>query len=154
MTKFNLSRYRQLLAKKDSSTNKNKDLFDDPTFIELLSFESSVETQVFYNHKNNYFALIQKYLDETINPNVFRGQFIGMVNEDLKKSHKILNNFEELSTFWIDLELDDFSSLFENIYETCLYAFEFEDQDDAMPEDKFRDSIEKFFFKIQKYLDE
>jgi len=58
MTKFNLSRYRQLLAKKDSSTNKNKDLFDDPTFIELLSFESSVETQVFYNHKNSYFALI------------------------------------------------------------------------------------------------
>ena len=71
-----------------------------------------------------------------------------MVNEDLKKSHKIFNNFEELSTFWIDLELDDFSSLFENIYETCLYAFEFEDQDDdAMPEDKFRDSIEKFFSK-------
>jgi hypothetical protein len=148
-TKFNLSRYRQLLAKKYSSTNKNKDLFDDPTFIELLSFESSVETQVFYNHKNKYFALIQKYLGETINPNVFRGQFIEMVNEDLKKSHKIIKNFEELSTFWIDLELDDFSSLFENIYETCLYAFEFEDQDGAMPEDKFRDSIENFFFKIQ-----
>lgn len=154
MAKFNLPWYRQLLAKKDSSTNKNKDLFDDPTFIELLSLESSVETQVFYNHKNNYFALIQKYLGETINPNVFRGQFIEMVNEDLKKSHKILKNFEELSTFWIDLELDDFSSLFENIYETCLYAFEFEDQDDAMPEDKFRDSIEKFFFKIQKYSNE
>ena len=154
MTKFNLSRYRQLLAKKDSSTNKNKDLFDDPTFIELLSFESSVETQVFYNHKNNYFALIQKYLNETINPNIFRAQFIEMVNEDLKKSHKILNNFEELSTFWIDLELDEFCSLFENIHETCLYAFEFEDQKDAMPEDTFRDSIQKIFFKIQKYSDE
>jgi hypothetical protein len=153
MTKFNLPRYRQLLAKKDSSTNKNKDLFDAPTFI-LLSLESSVETQVFYNHKNNYFALIQKYLGETINPNVFRVQFIEMVNEDLKKYHKILKNFEELSTFWIDLELDDFSSLFENIYETCLYAFEFEDQDDAMPEDKFRDLITISFFKIQKYLNE
>lgn len=151
MTKSNLLRYRQLLAKKkNSSTNKNKDLFDEPTFLELLSFESSVEIQVFYNHKTNYFALIQKYLDETITPNVFRGQFIEMVTEDLKKSHKILNNFEELSTFWIDLELDDFSSFFENIYETCLYAFEFEDQDDAMPEEKFRDSIEKYFFKLQK----
>jgi hypothetical protein len=93
MTKFNLPRYRQLLAKKDYSTNKKKDLFDDPTFIELLSRESSVETQVFYNHKNNYFALIQKYLGEIINPNVFRGQFIEMVNEDVKKSHKILKNY-------------------------------------------------------------
>jgi hypothetical protein len=154
MTKFNLLRYRQLLAKKDYSTNKNKHLFDDLTFIELLSLESNVETQVFYNHKNNYFALIQKYLGEEVSPNLFRGQFIEMVNEDLKKSHKILKNFEELSTFWIDLELDDFSSLFENIHETCLYAFEFEDQDDAMLEDKFRDSIENFFFKIQKYLED
>jgi hypothetical protein len=139
---------------KDSSTKKNKDLFDDPTFIELLSFEASVETQVFYNHKNKYFALIQKYLGEIINPNVFRGQFIEMVNEDLKKSHKILNNFEELSTFWIDLELDDFSSLFGNMHETCLYAFEFEDQDGAMPEDKFRDSILKIFTQMQPYLNE
>ena len=154
MATFNLSRYRQLLAKKDSLTNKNKDFFDNPIFLELLSFESSLETQVFYNHKNNYFALIQKYLDETINPNIFRAQFIEMVNEDLKKSHKILKNFEELSTFWIDLELDEFCSLFESIHETCLYAFEFEDQKDAMPEDTFRDSIQKIFFKMQKYLNE
>jgi len=154
MTTFNLSRYRQLLAKKDYLTNKNNDFFADPIFLELLSFESSIETQVFYNHKNNYFALIQKYLNETINPNIFRAQFIEMVNEDLKKSHKILNNFEELSTFWIDLELDEFCSLFENIHETCLYAFEFEDQKDAMPEDAFRNSIQKIFFKIQKYSDE
>ena len=157
MATFNLSYYRQLkqlVAKKESLITTDKDLFADPTFLELLSFESSLETQVFYNHKNNYFALIQKYLNETINPNIFRAQFIEMVNEDLKKSHKILNNFEELSTFWIDLELDEFCSLFENIHETCLYAFEFEDQKDAMPEDTFRDSIQKIFFKIQKYSDE
>jgi len=152
--KFNLSRYRQLLAKEDSLTNKTKDLFADPIFLELLSFESSVATQVFYNHKKNYFALLQNYLNETISPNLFRAQFIKMVNEDLKKSQKILKNFEELSTFWIDFELDEFCSLFENIHETCLYAFEFEDQKDAMPEETFRDSIQKSFFKIQKYSDE
>jgi hypothetical protein len=154
MATFNLARYRKLLAEKDSLPNKNKNPFADPGFLELLDFESSVETQVFYNHKNNYFALIQKYLNETINPNIFRAEFITMVNEDLKKSHKILKNFEELSTFWIDSELDEFCSLFENIHETCLYAFEFEDTKDAMPEDTFRDLIQKIFFKIQKYSDE
>ena len=51
-------------------------------------------------------------------------------------------------------EIREFCSLFENIRETCLYAFEFEDQKDAMPEDTFRDSIQKIFFKIQKYSDE
>ena len=157
MATFNLSYYRQLkklVAKKESLITTDKDLFADPTFLELLALEASIESQVFYNHKNNYFALIQKYLNETIPPNRFRGQFIKMVNEDLKKSQEILDNFEELSTFWIDLELDEFGSLFENIHETCLCAFEFEGQEDAMPETKFRDSIQKFFFKIQKYLDE
>jgi hypothetical protein len=47
MTKFHLARYRQLLAKEDSFPNNAKDLFADPIFLELLSFESSVETQVF-----------------------------------------------------------------------------------------------------------
>ena len=129
-------------------------MFDDPIFLELASFESSVTTQVFYNHRNNYFALIQKYLNETNNPYIFRAEFITMVKEDLKKSHKILNNFEELSTFWIDLELDEFCSLFENIHETCLYAVEFDGEEEAMPEDIFRNSIQKNFFKIQKYSDE
>jgi hypothetical protein len=157
MATFNLSYYRQLkqlVAKKESLITTDKDLFADPTFLELLALEASIESQVFYNHKNNYFALIQKYLNETIPPNIFRAQFINMVNEDLKKSQEILDNFEELSTFWIDLELDEFGSLFENIHETCLCAFEFEGQEDAMSETKFRDSIQKFFFKIQKYLDE
>ena len=154
MAIFDVSQYQELLAKRASLTKKNKDLFSDPIFLELMSVKSSVETQVFYNHKNSYFALIQNYLGKTINPNGFRGSFIQMVKEDLRKSRKILNNFEELSTFWIDLELDDFASLFEDIYETCLYAFEFEDQKDAMPEDTFRDSIQKIFFKIQKYSDE
>ena len=124
MAVFNLLRYRQLLAKTDSLTSKN-----------------------------DYFILIQKYLNEIINSYIFRAEFIKMVNEDLKKSQEILDNFEELSTFWIDLELDEFGSLFENIHETCLCAFEFEGQEDAMPETKFRDSIQKIFFKIQKYLD-
>ena len=157
MPTFNLSHYRQLkqlVAKKESLITTDKDLFADPTFLELLALEASIESQVFYNHKNKYFALIQKYLNETIHPNIFRAQLIKMVNEDLKKSQEILNNFEELSTFWIDLELDEFVSLFENIHETCLCAFEFEGQEDAMPETTFRDSIQKNFFKIQKYLDE
>jgi hypothetical protein len=154
---FNLTRYRELLVlvEKDAvKTKTGKDFFNDPIVLELLSFESRIETQVFYNNKNNYFALIQQYLDETINPYLFRAQFLEMVKEDLNKSDKILKNFEELSTFWIDLELDEFSSLFEDINETCAYAFEFDGETNAISEDTFRDSIQKIFFKIQKYSDE
>ena len=64
------------LAKKDSSKKKTKDLFDDLTFIESTSCKSSVEDQIFYNHKNESFALIQKYLGEIINLTVFISPFI------------------------------------------------------------------------------
>ena len=60
MATFNLSYYRQLkqlVAKKESLITTDKDLFTDPTFLELLALEASIQSQVFYNYKNNYFAL-------------------------------------------------------------------------------------------------
>ena len=135
MPTFNLSHYKQLkelVAKKESLIASDEHLFADSTFLELLALEGSIDSQIFYNHRDKYFALIQKYLNETINPNIFRAQLITMVNEDLKKSQEILKNFEELSTFWIDFELDEFAPLFKNIHETCLCAFEFEGQEDEM----------------------
>ena len=157
MPRFNLSHYKELkelVAKKESLLKADQNILTDPTFLELLTLEEGVADQVFYNHKNNYFAFIRKYLNEEIHPDIFRYQFINMVNKDLKKSREILDNFEELSTFWMDLELDEFGSLFEDIYETCLCAVEFYFEEDAMPETTFRDSIQKSFFKIQKYSDE
>ena len=152
-TKFNLSRYQELLTKTNSSKKEGKEYFQDPEVLELLSCQSSVQTQIFYDQKNEYFDLIQKYLSEKITPNVFRGKFIIMTKDNIKKASKILQNFEELSTFWIEPDLDKFSSLFEAMYETCLYAFEFEDQDGAMPEDQFRNSIQKTFLQMEKYFD-
>ena len=161
MAKFNVLRYRQLLAKNESldkkykSLNKKKDknFFFEPDFLELLSCKGSVETQVFYNHKNKYFALIKKYLGEIINPKSFRFQFMRMALQDMREADRILNDFEELSTFWIDSELDEFSSLFEEMNEICVSTLEFEDEDDAVPEEEFRESVEKIFSQIQKYSD-
>lgn len=106
-------------------------MFYELDFIELLSCEKSVHTQILYNRKNKYFDLIKEYLMETINPNLFRARFTIMAREDIRKADEILNDFEQLSTFWIDLKLDEFSSLFEEINEKCLYTLEFEDKDTA-----------------------
>ena len=111
-------------------------MFHEPEFIELLSCEE------------------KEYLVKTIYPNVFRAQFRAMTDEDLRKSHQIFNDFEQLSTFWIDSKLNEFSSLFEEINEKCLYTFEFKDEDGAMPEHEFRDPVEKIFSQIQKYCDQ
>jgi succinate dehydrogenase flavin-adding protein (antitoxin of CptAB toxin-antitoxin module) len=72
----------------------------------------------------------------------------------MREADQILNDFEQLSIFWIDSELDEFSSLFEEMNEKCLSTLEFEAEDGAMPEEEFRDSVEKIFSQIQNYWDE
>ena len=99
---FNLSyckELKQLVEQKRSSITTGKELFADPTFLELLNLKASIENQVFYNRKNYYFSLIQKYLNEKISSNVFQAEFVTMVKEDQKKYQEIRDNFEKLSTF-------------------------------------------------------
>ena len=137
MAKFNLSKYQQLLTKNESLNKKNKDLFYEPDFIELLFCKGSIHTQIFYNRKNKYFDFIQKYLIETSNSNVFRARFTRMACEDIIKADELPKHFKQLYIFRIDSELDKFSSLFKEINEKRLSAFEFEDENESMPEDEF-----------------
>lgn len=161
MQRFNLSRYQELLIKIDSvekefkEKNQTKDFFKNPIFLELINLKCSVERQIVYDQKSKYFDLIQKYLDETIHAYEFRAEFQYMIEKDAKKSRKILKNFDDLSNFWINLKSDEFYSLFQIIEETCQYAFEFYlDEENAMSEDEFYDSIKDTFLKMRKYLNE
>lgn len=45
--KFNLSKYKELLIKTESSTKQGKEYFQDPDVLELLALESS------YTKSNN-----------------------------------------------------------------------------------------------------
>lgn len=151
--KFDLQKYKELLAKQDSFPN-DISLFSNSQFIELCTLEGKVEIQVYYENRHQYSVLIQNYLNKLITPHRFRADFTLLKEEDIKKAEKILENFEELSNFWIDSDLNDFSSSFETMYDNCLSIIELEDEGGAMMETDFRNSIEKHFFKIQKYLNE
>jgi hypothetical protein len=48
-----------------------------------------------------------------------------MVKQDDEKAEKILQDFKQLSSFSIDVNLDGFSSLFGQISNNCLQVFEF-----------------------------
>ena len=59
---FNLSRYKKLLKLKE----RGKYSLLDETFLELLTYQVSIENQISYNQKENYFSLIEKYLSRVI----------------------------------------------------------------------------------------
>jgi len=80
-----------------------------------------------------------------------------------KKDNKALEILEKeiieqgikrLATFCIDPKSTEFSALIDQIVADCEY-FTFDPEDNyTLTVDQFRDSIEIFFFKMQKYLDE
>ena len=54
-----------------------------------------------------------------------------MVKQDDEKAEKILQDFKQLASFSIDVNLDGFSSLFGRISNNCLQAFEFGPKNDG-----------------------
>ena len=154
INKFNVSRYRELLKKKNILEEQNKFLFNNPDYLELLSYQGDVYSQIYFSRKNDYCSLIKKYLNTIIPPHEFRARFLEMVEQDNEKAEKILQDFKQLSSFSIDVNLDGFSSLFGRISNNCLQAFGFGLKNDGygIPEDEFRNSIEEIYFQLENYL--
>ena len=146
---FNFKRYIELLEKQASLQNtEGSEAMTKTDERELLSYGALVERQISYNRKDEYFSLIREYLAKRIDPSTFRGKFLKMQKEDDDATQIIKKNFEQLSTFSIDLEEGPFSFLIDRIYNISMLAFEF-GPEDGISEDEFRDSIEAGFLNCK-----
>lgn len=98
---FNLTRYLELIEKEIALANQNKSLFSEnhSEFIELLDYQASVERQITYSRKNNYFLLINNYLKQLITPSEFQTEILKMEKQDGTKAEKTLQNSQQLSLF-------------------------------------------------------
>lgn len=75
---FKLARYKELLKVEESGN----DWFLNETFLGLLNYRASIETQTSYNQKENYVALIEKHLVGVIGLYEFRRKFLEMEKDD------------------------------------------------------------------------
>jgi len=149
--KFNIERYKELLIKAESSKKTGKAYFEDPEVLELLNYESKVESQIFWEDKNEYLKLIQKYLDEKISSGNFRCEYLDMIEKSMEKTTKILNNLDELSNFWIDPEGKNLGSLLSEIHGSCQCIIEFGIENSGFSEDGFRNLLNKVVLEMKKY---
>jgi len=148
MTKyFNLSRYKELLQLEESV----KDSLLDKTFVELLSYQASIGGQISYNRKENYFSLIDKYLNRVIAPNEFRSKFLEMEKQDSRAVDIILEDFQELEVFTLADDLKEFSDFKIEISTLCFGYYEVWDGTmERMSESEFYNLVNNCYLQFQK----
>lgn len=93
--KFNFIGYKKLL----DMENRGEIVFFDTNYFKLLRYQMSVGKQLIYNRKEDYYSIINKYLNKTLTIIEFRTQFLAMEKEDMEKGSLILGNTQELEVF-------------------------------------------------------
>jgi len=150
--KFNKTRYIELLKKEEILRNEATSLFNEncKEDLELLSYDVILENQIYYNRKAEYIFLIEEYLRENARKdgaNIFREDAKALKN--LEKE-----GLQRLANFFIDPKSTEFSALINQIVGHCEFLTFGPEYSYGITLDQFRDSIEKIFFKMQKYLDQ
>ena len=136
---FNLKNYLTLL-KKQNLTQKDQ--------LELSAYGALVERQISYNRKNESLSLIKDYLTRSMTPSMFRGKFLEMQKQDDSEAQSMKKNFEKLSNFSVNFELEErsFSNLIDLIYDNSMLAVEF-GPEEGISNEEFEISIKNAFSK-------
>jgi hypothetical protein len=124
---FDMDRYNELLEKeKPLNQQSNSLIFENKDeFIELLWYGVSVENQISYERKEEYYSLISQYIEKVVTYPIFQSEFLEMEKEDGKAAKMISNDFKQLAIFSVDLKAMEFSSLMNEIPDVSMVAKEF-----------------------------
>ena len=136
---YNKKRHFELLKKKSMAMNSEENS------SELRKYSCMLEGHLHWETRNQYLELLEEFLKKNISISDFCSEFLdrGSLNGDavdFLESNLILLSPDEKS--W------DFSKLLEEIFDECQYF----DNEEDLTGDEFRNSIEKSFVKIKKYL--
>ena len=139
--KFNFTGYKELV----DMDNCGEIVFLDVNYFKLLRYQTSVGEQLIYNRKEDYYSIINKYLNKTLTLLEFRTEFLDMQKEDLDKGYVILRNIQELEVFYLVEDLEKFSRLIGEIIDLCEDYYIIE----PMPETEFYFLVKKYYHQLQ-----
>ena len=140
--KFNFIGYKELL----DMENRGEIVFLDTNYFKLLRYQTSVGKQLIYDRKEDYYSIINKYLNKTLTIIEFRTQFLAMEKEDMEKGYVILGNTQELEVFDLAEDPEKFSRLIGEIFDLCEDYYIIE----PMPETKFYFLVNKYSHQLQE----
>jgi hypothetical protein len=138
---FNFTGYKELVDMK----NCGEIVFLGANYFKLLRYQTSVGKQLIYNRKEDYYSIINKYLNKTLTLIEFQTQFLDMEKEDIEKGYVILENIQELEVFYLVEDLEKFSRLIGEIIDLCEDYYIIE----PMPETEFYFLVKKYYHQLQ-----
>ena len=138
---YDKKRHLELLKKKSISIESEEN------YPELLKYSAMLNRHLDWETCHQYLELLEEFLKENISISDFCSEFCkrGSLNSDavaILESNSILLSPHEKSL--------EFSELLEEIFDECEHF----DGEEDLTGDEFRNSIEKSFVKIKKYLNE
>ena len=92
---------------------------NESKFFELLTYKASIQQQMIYNRKNDYFLLLDKYLNQLITAFEFQIEFLKIKNQDATKGTKIYRDYQQLSDFSLVENLEEFATLLGEMSDLC-----------------------------------
>lgn len=140
--KFNFTGYKKLV----DMQNCGKIVFMDENYFKLLRYQTSVGNQLIYNRKEDYYSIINKYLNKTLMLLEFRTQFLDMIEEDTKKGYVILENIQELEVFYFVEDLERFYRLIGQIIDLCEDYYVIE----PIPKTEFYSWVKEYYHPLQE----
>lgn len=99
--------------------NRGEIMFLDTNYFKLLRYKTSVGKQLIYDRKEDYYLIINKYLNKNLTLVEFQTQFLNMGKEDMDKGYQILVYSQELEVFYLAEDLEKFSRLIDEISDLC-----------------------------------
>ena len=149
---FNKVRYIELLKKDRSLKSQNSSLYyEDPMeYRECLSYGVMLENQIFYNRRQEYIALMERYLKNEINRSEMLYNYFGLDRKDKKILEDLDKNFQQLANVSIDSKSAEVGRLISEISDVWELA---DCGDEEVDELKWRAFIEKTLSEIQQFND-
>ena len=140
--KFDIPAYEELV----DMSNRRESVFSEANYFKLLRYQTSVGKELSYNRKEDYYSVIEKYLNKNLTLLEFRTQLLNMNSADLDKGYVILGNRQELEVFYLSEGSEKYYSLLSDIIDLCEDYYVIE----PMPENEFYLFVDKYYRQLQE----
>ena len=147
--RFNFPRYRLLLIKENTFDDSKRSLLSSSEFFELIKLRAIVYRQMIYDQRKEYFLLIKKYINKSINFSEFRSAFLRMETEYEKQAEQLLNDYKRLESFTYANDLEEIVNVINEISSLCSQKVDF-----GLLEKEFYDLVNKNYLQLKKSFDD